>query len=84
MKGAAEWAKKAGSPEIVLTTISPVDLNAAYGIAWRTVTESELKEPGPHVYAVGMHTRDGIDWLSRYKPSKIIGHSMWIYDFRKK
>ncbi len=84
LKGVAEWAKKEGVAQIVLTTISPVDLERAYGIPWRTFAESELHEPRPTVYVIGLHSKDGIDWTARFKPTKIIGHSMWIYDFRKK
>jgi hypothetical protein len=83
LKGVAEWAKEQGSPEVVLETISPVDLRKAYGVPWRTLTEPELREPGPHVYAFGVHLIDGIDWVHRYRPVRIIGHSMWVYDFRK-
>ena len=84
LKGVAEWAKKEGSPEVVLLTISPVDLKAAYGIPWRAMTEREFREAGPHVYALGVHNFDGVEWAKERKPDVIIGHSMWIYDLRKK
>jgi hypothetical protein len=84
LKGVAEWAKKENYPELALATISPVDIQKAYGVSWRLLTEEEYRKPGPHVYALGVHIIDGIDWAHRYQPVKIIGHSMWVYDFRKK
>ena len=84
LKGVAEWAKKEKCPEVVLGTISPVDLQKAYGVPWRTPTEEENHRPGPYVYALGLHNFDGIDWVHQYRPAKIIGHSMRIYDFREK
>ena len=84
LKGMAEWAKKESVSEVVLGTISPVDLQKAYGIGWRVPAEAENHAPGPYVYALGLHNFDGIEWVHRYKPVKIVGHSMWIYDFREK
>ena len=84
LKGTAEWAKEQGYPELVVSSISPVDLKKAYGVPWRSLTPQETKEPGPYVYAIGVHGIDGMPWVRHYKPVKIIGHSMWIYDLRKK
>ena len=84
LKGLAELAKKEKYQEVVLSTISPVDLKKAYGVSWRFFTPEELKEPGRNVYAVGVHGIDGIDWYRRYPPTKIIGHSLWVYDLREK
>ncbi|OIO39108.1 MAG: hypothetical protein AUJ72_01365 [Candidatus Omnitrophica bacterium CG1_02_46_14] len=84
LKGVADWVKKENNPELVLSSISIVDIKKAYGVPWRMFTSKELKQPGPYVYAIGVHSIDGIEWSQQYKPVKIIGHSMWIYDFRKK
>ncbi len=84
LKGVADWAKKENDPELVVGSISPVDLEKAYGVPWRPFTPQEQKKPRPCVYAIGVHGIDGTSWFRQYRPVKIIGHSMWIYDFRKK
>ncbi len=82
LKGVARWAQANSVSEIVLGSISPVDMQKAYGIPWRVLSENEHLQPEARVYALGVHIIDGIPWVKNYLPDKIVGHSMWIYDFR--
>ena len=83
LKGLAEWAKKNPYDEIVLSSNSIIDLEKAYGAQWRPITSGDMERPGPYVYALGIHGIDSIPWFRNYKPVKIIGHSIWVYDMRK-
>ena len=82
LKGLAEWAKKGDYGTIVIASNSIIDLEKAYGLKSRPITEAEQRVPGRHVYAIGVHGLDMTGWPGRYKPSVIIGHSIWVYDFR--
>lgn len=84
LKGASEWLKSRDRKEIVLRTISPVDMKKAYGIAWRLFTPEEDLNPGAYVYVMGVHDIESAQWTQQIKPTKIIGHSVWIYDFTDK
>ena len=82
LKGAAEWAKKENYGEVVVYSISTVDLEKAYGVRWRQFTTKDLRNPAHSVYVLGIHGIDKVPWYQKYKPVKIIGHSIWIYDLR--
>ncbi len=84
LKGVAEWAHENHHGEITLVTISPVDMKKAYGVEWRLMAPEENLQPGPYVYALGLHNFDTAKWTQHIKPDKIVGHSVWIYDFTKK
>ena len=83
LKGLGEYAAKKQYPEVVLYSISPAD-PAYYGIPFRRPEREEFDMPKKTVYAVGVHEIDSMKWTKDFKPDKIIGYSMFVYDFREK
>ncbi|MBI3315811.1 MAG: glycosyltransferase family 39 protein [Candidatus Omnitrophica bacterium] len=81
LKGLSLYAKKQGLGEVALYFLGPVD-PAYYGMATRPLTPEEFKEPGNTVYAIGAHAMDNVLWTKRAKPVQVIGHSIFVYDFR--
>ena len=67
--------------ELVLFLYAPAD-PAFYGIHFRVIEEDEFLKPRKAVYAIGAHRIDAVRWVSQYQPTKIIGHSIFIYDLR--
>ena len=41
-----------------------------------------LRPVGHALAAIGVHNIDAVHWTSRVKPTKVIGYSILVYDFR--
>lgn len=95
--GLAAWLRENEVETVRLYTFGNY-LRAAsarhYGIAWQPVdVRSEIREPLPTVYAISAHLLQRpslirgsplrFDWLQRFEPTAVIGHSIYIYDFRQ-
>lgn len=81
LKMLGQYVRQKGYPEVVLQSISPAD-PAYYGIPYRRFGEDELLAPRKTVYAIGAHSLDGVRWTKAVRPDKIIGYSIFLYDFR--
>lgn len=84
LKGLAELARKENYEQVVVASNSIIDLEKAYGLKSRPITQAEQRELGPYVYAISVHGLDIKGWPGKYRPAHIVGHSIWIYDFRQK
>ncbi|MBI3251940.1 MAG: glycosyltransferase family 39 protein [Candidatus Omnitrophica bacterium] len=82
LKGLASHARKEGYSEVALYFLGPVD-PFAYGMPARSLTADEFQKPKPTVYAVGAHGMDDVLWARDARPTAVIGHSIFVYDFRK-
>ncbi len=83
LKGLAGWVKEHGSPEVALFYPWPASPDY-YGISHRELTPEEWEKPGDAVYAISAHRIDKVRWTNEFSASKVIGHSIFIYDFREK
>ena len=57
---------------------------AWYGIDCEYITETETRCPGGHVYAISVNHLERYDWAVHTRPDATAGHSIFIYDLRKK
>ena len=83
LKGLGEYAQKEGYPEVTLFYYGSAD-PAYYHIPVRKIEKDEFIKPRNTVYALAVHHIDSVRWFEKYKPVKIIGHSIFVYDFRNK
>jgi hypothetical protein len=81
LKGVGVWTREQGYGEVVVG-YHGVEDPAYYGIPYRPLEADELSRPRPTVYALGAHGIDATSWALRINPTKIIGHSFFIYDLR--
>lgn len=84
-----------GIPSVRLSYFG-TDLPENYGISCQRMTLADFAKPGREVYAVSIHMlirqrlyerlfhAPEMDWLSRFKPSAILDHNFYIYDFRER
>ena len=82
LKGLSELVKKEHYSEVALSYYGSAD-PAYYGIRTRALESDEFERPRPNVYALAVHHIDSVKWSSEYKPDRIIGHSIFVYDFSK-
>ena len=54
------------------------------GINFKTTNKSERGIPGEFVYAISVNRLDRYTWTGTEEPDARAGHSMLIYDFRRK
>lgn len=81
LKGVGAWVRQQGYSEVVVGYYGVEDPKY-YGIPYRPLESDELIRPRPTVYALGVHGIDSTPWALKLQPSKIIGHSFFIYDLR--
>ncbi len=72
----------------------PFDRPLYYGVTYHVLSNEEYRTPLPAVYAFSAHrlvwlkkrayqTGDTqLDWMTRFKPTGHIGHSIYLFDFR--
>jgi len=53
-----------------------------YNINYLPINDKEKEMPEQDVYAISVHQIDGYKWAKEYKPKCMIGHAIFIYDFR--
>ncbi len=53
-----------------------------YNINYLPINDKEKEIPGQDVYAISVHKIDEYEWAKEYKPKCMIGHAIFIYDFR--
>lgn len=82
LKGLGEFAVKQGYPEVVLL-YHGVEDPRYYKIPYRWPEPDEYETPRATVYALGAHHIDVMRWHDRFKPTAVIGHSIFVYDFRR-
>lgn len=81
LKGLGEYVKKKRFDEVALFYYGSAD-PAYYGIPARGLGEDEFQAPRQAVYAIAAHHIDSVKWTSSKQPVKVIGHSIFVYDFR--
>ncbi|MCG3175893.1 MAG: hypothetical protein MOGMAGMI_00830 [Candidatus Omnitrophica bacterium] len=55
-----------------------------YGLDFDELTPEELREPGPHVYAISLFYLEHASWTSRYRPDAMVDGCIFVYDLRRK
>jgi hypothetical protein len=83
LKGVGKYVREHNIQEVALRTLSPARPEA-YGIPARKTDEAETIAPRHTVYAIDAHQWDAFKWTATTKPTVVIGHSFFIYDFRDK
>ncbi len=53
-----------------------------YNINYLPINDKEKEMPEQDVYAISVHQIDRYKWAKEYKPKCMIGHAIFIYDFR--
>ncbi len=81
LKSLAEWTASQGYDEIVLLYYGAAQPDEE-GIPVRAMTNAEFSHPRKTVYALGVHHIDSVLWHNNHVPTKIIGNTIYIYDFR--
>ncbi len=81
LKGLGEFVGARGYREVVLMYYGSAD-PAYYGIPAVEATPADYEHPRATVYALAVHHIDTMKWFERYRPVKVIGNSIWVYDFR--
>jgi len=82
LKGLAKWVKEQGNPEVALFYPWPASPDY-YGIPRRKLSDEEYEKPADALYAISVHRMDAVRWTKDIPPSKVIGHSIFVYDLRK-
>ena len=82
LKGLGIFVRAKKYPEVVLFFHDGAD-PAYYGIPARKPRPEEFAVPGNTVYAVGAHFLDAFEWTKTAIPTKVIGYSVFVYDFRR-
>ena len=67
--------------EVTLRYFGPADLSF-YGIKHLPLTEEERKEPAKKIYAISIFYLEHALWSGRFKPTAVVGGSIFIYDLR--
>lgn len=83
LKGLATWVREQGSPEVALFYPWPASPDY-YAIPHRELTQEEWEKPDHAIYAISAHRIDRVLWTKEFSASKVIGHSIFVYDFREK
>ncbi len=78
----AQWVKQNEYKEIVVSYYGGA-VPAKEGIPVRDFSEEEYLMPQNRVYAIGAHHIDSVQWYDQYEPVKIIGNTIYVYDFRQ-
>ncbi len=81
LKGLGKYCRKYGIKELSLAYYGSAD-PAYYGMKANEITKEEYIKPEAKVYALAVHHIDNAKWYLKYKPTKIIGNSIFVYDFR--
>jgi hypothetical protein len=53
-----------------------------YNINYLPIKDIEKENPEQEIYAISVHHIDEYKWAKEYKPKCMIGHAIFIYDFR--
>lgn len=92
----ADYLKKHGVSEVRMAPEEAGEFGRAvyYGIRHHPIGAVEYLEPKPAVYALSAHRVVWLkkqarrfqdprwDWMERFRPAGLVGHSVYIYDFR--
>jgi hypothetical protein len=81
LKGLGRFVREQGYEEVVLMYYGSAD-PAYYGIPAVEAVPADYERPRATVYALAVHHIDTMKWFERYKPIRVIGNSIWVYDFR--
>jgi len=81
LKGLSHYLKANNLPEVTLHYPWPADPNY-YSIRYKEFTKDEFKKPKNKIYVIAGHFLDSAEWTHVRKPTKVIGHTMFVYDFR--
>ena len=54
-----------------------------YGIRFEPLPEAERFKPQKKVYAISLFYLEHAEWSKRFKPTALVGGSIFIYDFRQ-
>lgn len=83
LKGVGVLTQKKKYPEVVLL-YHGIEDPAYYRIPFRWPEPDEFVVPRKTVYALGAHHIDTMRWYDKIEPTTVVGHSIFIYDLRKK
>jgi hypothetical protein len=81
LKGLGEFVRREGYSEVALFYFGSAD-PAYYGIPYRIFNQDEFEKPRAAVYAVAAHHIDSVKWTASTQPTRVIGHSIFVYDLR--
>ena len=82
LKALKKYMDKEKINQVTLRYFGPAD-PTFYGINFELLSDAERKTPARKVYAVSIFYLEHAQWSANFKPSAVVGGSIFIYDFRK-
>jgi hypothetical protein len=81
LKALGCYLRQNNIPVVSLRHFGPAE-PSFYGIRAEPLTEEDVKAPSKKFYAISLFYLEHVEWSRQFKPTAVIGGSIFVYDFR--